>query len=226
MWIALDVPDAPAAEALMARFSSHRHFKIGMELFYRVGPDKVAQWAQDGKHIIFLDLKLHDIPHTVGQAVRQISRLGVRMLTIHLAGGAVMCEEAASNAQEMDLVGVTLLTSLEERDLRQLGISHTVPRFVENMAEIARATELSGVVTSGAELAQLKVAWPEARFVVPGIREKSGEVHDQARIITPENALRAGATDLVVGRMLTAADNPEQAYDRLQEILARHQPRH
>jgi orotidine-5'-phosphate decarboxylase len=133
-----------------------------------------------------------------------------------------MCQEAVAEAHGMDLVGVTLLTSLGDKDLPELGLANTVSGHVEKMARLAYRSGLAGVITSGAELPRLKEIWPEARLVVPGIRTKSSHLHDQARVITPRAALDAGATDLVIGRMLTEADNPEQTYADLQEIFMRY----
>ncbi len=221
MWIALDVQTQQDAEKLMARFSRHRHYKVGMELFYRMGPEAVAKWIENGQ-VIFLDLKLHDIPQTVGRAVSQLAKIGVSTVTVHVQGGPAMCEEAARQGRGMDVVGVSVLTSLGQGDLEMLGITRPLPEHVAELTRLARLSGLAGVVTSGEELAPVRALWPGGRFVVPGIRSAQDSPGDQKRVISPEGALWGGATDLVIGRTLTQSPDPEQKYDELEQILAQY----
>ncbi|AUW95552.1 orotidine 5'-phosphate decarboxylase [Sulfobacillus thermotolerans] len=219
MWIALDVSTQEEAERLMARFPRHRHYKVGMELFYQMGPQAVANWILHQQRIIFLDLKLHDIPRTVGHAVGQLARIGVSLVTIHLHGGLAMCQEAVAQKGDMDVVGVSVLTSLDQEDLRLLGIERPIPQHVGELTRLALRSGLDGVVTSGEELPLVREIWSDGRFVVPGIRSRTDSLDDQRRVITPEGALQQGATDLVIGRTLTHAENPEQKYEELEMIM-------
>ncbi|SMC07615.1 orotidine-5'-phosphate decarboxylase [Sulfobacillus thermosulfidooxidans DSM 9293] len=218
-WIALDVADQNLAEQWMARFPHHKHYKVGMELFYRTGPDVIKKWIEEDGLSIFLDLKLHDIPRTVAAAVSQLDALGVSLTTIHLMGGRAMCEAAVQARTHLSLVGVSVLTSLGNDDLTMIGISSNVSDQVKRLAAMGRDTGLDGIVLSGQELTVLSPWWPEARFVVPGIRRASDASNDQKRIITPEQAVKHGATDLVIGRTLLKAEDPMAAYQELTKLV-------
>ncbi|MCL4352379.1 MAG: orotidine-5'-phosphate decarboxylase [Firmicutes bacterium] len=224
LWIALDVGDQEGAELWMKTFPLHRHYKVGMELFYRIGPQVLRQWIEEKELHIFLDLKLHDIPRTVGRAIAQLDKLGVHLVTIHLAGGAKMCEAAKEASHVMDIVGVSVLTSLGSEDLAEMGIKGSVSDHIKRLVRIARQAELQGVVISGQELPEFTDLWPDARFVVPGIRRSQEALYDQKRVITADQALLWGATDLVIGRTLLAAEKPEAVYQELAALLPRKGP--
>ncbi|WP_053958577.1 orotidine-5'-phosphate decarboxylase [Sulfobacillus thermosulfidooxidans] len=218
-WIALDVPDQKVAEQWMARFPNHKDYKVGMELFYRTGPDVIKKWIGEDGLSIFLDLKLHDIPRTVAAAISQLDELGVSLTTIHLMGGRAMCEAAVQARTQLSIVGVSVLTSLGNDDLTMIGISSNVADQVTRLAAIGRDTGLDGIVLSGQELIVLSPLWPGARFVVPGIRKAPDPSNDQKRVITPEKAVNYGATDLVIGRTLLQAKDPQATYQELTKLL-------
>jgi orotidine-5'-phosphate decarboxylase len=219
LWIALDVPDAVTAEQWMRTFPEHRHYKVGMELFYQIGPQLLRQWIEEKELAIFLDLKLHDIPRTVAHSITGLERLGVRLTTIHLSGGTKMCEAAQAASRTMDIVGVSVLTSLDDGDLTAVGINGSVVDQLQRLAAIGRQAGLSGVVVSGRELPVITAVWPQARLVVPGIRRREDSPHDQKRVVTANQALSWGATDLVVGRTLLHAENPREIYEEFAALL-------
>lgn len=213
LWIALDVPTEAEAERLIAQFQPHRQFKVGLELFTGVGPHGVRRWVDRGLQI-FLDLKLHDIPTTVGRALTQIKQLGAALTTVHASGGSAMLEEA-HNMGETAVVAVTLLTSMGDDDLTRLGWGSSAPMLVSRLTSLAQSNGLSGIVTSAAEVEHVKQLWPDARIVVPGLRWGDRDADDHAHVLDPYHAWRLGATDLVIGRSLTEASDPGQAYHTL-----------
>ena len=189
-------------------------YKVGLELYTRAGPDIVRELRARGKRV-FLDLKLHDIPNTVAGAVRAAADLEVDLLTIHTAGGAEMMRAAAGAAENrLALLGVTLLTSLSPSDVEGTwgrAIS-SVHEEVVRLATLARDSGLPGIVASPQEAeAVRRRLGPDLIIVTPGIRLPGGDAHDQARVATPGEAARAGATYLVLGRAVTAARDPVAA---------------
>ena len=219
LWVALDVPELPAAERLLKTIAPHRDIKVGMELFYRLGPDFVRDLVDRGYHI-FLDLKCHDIPRTVARAVEAVSDLGAELLTVHAAGGFDMLEAArGSSGGQLSLVAVTVLTSLDAAALQQVGIETPVDGLAEASARTAMRAGLAGVVASAGEARAIKAIWPGARIVVPGIRLPDTQAGDQKRVFTPDQAKAAGATDLVVGRPISEADSPKRALEQFLERL-------
>jgi orotidine-5'-phosphate decarboxylase len=212
VFVAIDTPDPDRAKALAARVKTHvGGLKLGLEYFSANGPDGVRDMAEFGLPI-FLDLKLHDIPNTVAKAVQALNPLEIAILTIHAAGGRAMMEDAKAAASSgTKVIGVTVLTSLDEEDLEATGISGAPSAQVARLAALAREAGLDGVVCSGAEVAALKKAWPDGYFVVPGVRPAGGAAGDQKRIVTPRKAMDAGASILVVGRPITSADDPDAA---------------
>ena len=206
VWVALDVSDLQQAEMWMNRLRPHRRFKVGLQLFMAVGPDRVRRWVDNGQQI-FLDLKLHDIPNTVGAAMTKIRGLGVKMATVHASGGQAMVRAAvdASHGQVI-VVAVTVLTSLNPAALTDLAVP-PASEWAAILAAQAMEAGAGGLVTSAHEVRTLRQLWPDARLVVPGIRPSGVAPEDQARVATPRDAVFQGATDLVVGRpVLTAAD--------------------
>lgn len=218
IWVALDVPDQHEAERLMEHLSFYSHFKVGMELFYRIGPRAVEQWVATG-HNIFLDLKLFDIPNTVRRALQQIADLGVHLTTIHAAGGKEMLQAASERRSGLAVVAVTALTSMDGVVLQTIGVSEPVPAWVHRLARLSQENGLDGVVLSGEEVQAINATWPSARLVVPGIRLRGMAHHDQKRVVTPEQAFERGATDLVIGRAIRQAPDPAQALHVLIDAL-------
>lgn len=194
--------------------------KVGMELFTKEGPPVVEKLKKEGKKV-FLDLKYHDIPNTVRGAVVSAGNLGVDMLTIHASGGAEMMCAAAEPARErgISVVAVTVLTSLNDGDLMAMGHKEPVSSLAEKLTQLALSSGVDGIVCSPREVRHLK-ALSRERFiaVTPGIRLPDEDAADQKRVTTPEEAFRAGADYIVVGRSLTGAPDPAK---RLEKIAAR-----
>jgi orotidine-5'-phosphate decarboxylase len=212
IFVAIDTPDLERAASLArAVKSSAGGVKLGLEFYCANGPAGVQEIASIGLPI-FLDLKLHDIPNTVAKAAQALRPLEPAVLTVHAAGGRAMLEEAKAAAPEKTkVVGVTVLTSLDGGDLKSIGVSAQPAEQVERLAELARLSGLDGIVCSGAEVKAAKAAWPNGFFVVPGVRPMGSGVADQKRVVTPREALDSGASILVIGRPITAAEDPEEA---------------
>jgi orotidine-5'-phosphate decarboxylase len=220
IWVPLDVASRDAAEGLVDRLRPHRHFKVGLEMFTAVGPDAVRAWVDAGLEI-FLDLKLHDIPHTVAGAARQARSLGVRLLTVHAAGGREMLSAALEATGGTPVVAaVTVLTSLGDDALDRMG-APPAALWVERLAAEAVAAGCSAVVASGAEAAALALRWRGLRLVVPGVRPSGSVRDDQTRVATPYDVARHGVSDLVVGRPITEASDPVRALDSIQKEAER-----
>lgn len=195
--------------------------KVGNELFTRGGPALVRNLQQQGFDV-FLDLKFHDIPNTVAAAVRAAADLGVWMVNIHVAGGSRMMRAAREALAGFErpplLIGVTVLTSMSEEDLRELGISESPADRVEQFAALARSCGLDGVVCSAQECASLKKSCGDSfKLVTPGIRLAGDEAGDQRRVVTPTDAIAGGSDFLVIGRSVTRASEPVST---LRAILA------
>jgi orotidine-5'-phosphate decarboxylase len=194
--------------------------KVGLEAFARWGPEAVVE-AADHAHAVFLDLKLHDIPNTVAAAVQAVRGLGARLLTVHTGGGPAMLAAAVDAAAgEIEILGVTLLTHLDEPALAALDLPGPLPARVVRWAALAAEAGCGGVVCSPREAAALRAGHPRPfRLVTPGIRPATASRDDQRRTATPAEALAAGADLLVIGRPLTAAPDPEKALESLAEEL-------
>ena len=229
--VALDVPDAAAARALAARLDASKcSLKVGKELFTAAGPDLVRELARRGFRV-FLDLKFHDIPNTAAQACAAATRLGVWMLNVHASGGAAMMAAARDavgrTAAEAGLprpllIAVTVLTSLSAGDLAAIGVNASPEEQVLRLARLAQAQGLDGVVCSAREAAALKRALgPAFTLVTPGIRPEGSAANDQARVMTPPQAIAAGADYLVIGRPVAAAPDPQAALDAILASIAR-----
>ena len=223
--VALDVPNAQAATELVDRLGeSCQWFKVGMELFTACGPLIVEQLTARG-HSVFLDLKFHDIPNTVAGAVRSAAALGVRMVNVHAQGGPAMLEAARvaleGLANPPQLLAVTVLTSMDQKQLRAAGIGRTPAKQVEVLANMALTAGIRGFVCSAEEVAALRaLTGPEGVLVTPGIRPAGADVGDQSRIATPAEALRQGASYIVVGRPITQAADPAAAAEAILEEMA------
>lgn len=222
--IALDFPAAAPALALAERLQPELcRLKVGKELFTATGPALLEQLMRRGFEI-FLDLKFHDIPNTTAQACKAAAGLGVWMVNVHALGGRKMLEAAreaiAQSAQRPRLIAVTMLTSMAQEDLADLGIAATPAEMVLRLATLARDSGLDGVVCSAQEAALLRGrCGSEFCLVTPGIRPAQASLDDQSRVMTPRAALEAGASYLVIGRPITRAADPLQALlDINQEI--------
>ncbi len=226
--IACDFPDRESTLAFLDRFQGSRKpfVKIGMELFYGAGPDIVREIKARG-HRIFLDLKLHDIPNTVRKAMKVLSALDVDMVNVHAAGTVAMMKAALEGLTRADgtrplLIAVTQLTSTSEETMQKelligAGINDTIVRYAQN----AREAGLDGVVCSPLEAAMVKDACGEAFLTVtPGIRFADAAADDQVRITTPARAREIGSDYIVVGRPITAAEDPVAAYERCMKEFA------
>ena len=226
--IACDFPDRESTLAFLDRFQGSRKpfVKIGMELFYGAGPDIVREIKARG-HRIFLDLKLHDIPNTVRKAMKVLSALDVDMVNVHAAGTVAMMKAALEGLTRADgtrplLIAVTQLTSTSEETMQKelligAGINDTIVRYAQN----AREAGLDGVVCAPLEAAMVKEACGEAFLAVtPGIRFADAAADDQVRITTPARAREIGSDYIVVGRPITAAEDPVAAYERCMKEFA------
>jgi orotidine-5'-phosphate decarboxylase len=223
--VALDVPDRTAALKVVDQLSGHvGYFKIGLELFAYEGPRLVEEIRDRGEKI-FLDLKLHDIPNTVKGAVRSACRLGVHMLTVHASGGEPMLSVASQEAQSFDspplLLAVTALTSLSEEELQKMGITAPIEHWVEKLADVAYISGIRGIVASSRELPMLRRKFQDTmQFVIPGIRPAGAALQDQSRTATPAEAIRAGASFIVVGRPILQAADPAKAADAIVQEMS------
>ncbi len=222
LFVALDLADAPSAVALLDLLPDRAPVKVGSVLMTRAGSGFVRSLVANG-HPVFLDLKWHDIPHTVRGAVEAAVDLGVSMVTVHALGGAAMIEAATKAAGgRLDVVAVTVLTSHDAARFGDL-IGRPTPELgseVGRLARLAIDAGAAGVVCSADELSVVVPLVGAGRVVVPGIRRAADALGDQARVATPEVALAAGATDLVVGRPITAAEDPAAAYLAFRQVFA------
>lgn len=222
--VALDYPDAESAVALADRLSpSLCRLKIGKELFTRSGVSVVELLQQRGFEV-FLDLKFHDIPNTVAGAVRSAAELGVWMVNVHASGGRRMMEAAARALQDFSrpplLIAVTVLTSMSDEDLKELGYRESAAERVARLAALTRDCGLDGVVCSALEAPQLRLEHREEFcLVTPGIRLAGDDAGDQRRVVTPADAIRNGADYLVIGRSITAAPDPLAALQQVHDEL-------
>lgn len=212
IYVAIDTPDLARAQSMAQRVRHHvGGLKLGLEFFCAHGATGVREMAHLGLPI-FLDLKLHDIPNTVAKAVQSLSPLAPAILTVHASGGRAMLEDAKAAAPTgTKVVAVTMLTSLDGRDLADTGVIGSAEDHVRRLADLAAEAGVDGIVCSGAEVAAVHKAWPKGFFVVPGVRPANGPVGDQKRVVTPRAALDAGASILVIGRPITQADDPDTA---------------
>jgi orotidine-5'-phosphate decarboxylase len=212
--VALDAPDLDTAARWAALVTPHvSTVKIGLELYLRYGPDVVATVRGASGVEVFLDLKLHDIPATVAGAARAVSRLRPEILTVHAAGGTDVIRAAVDAAGPGTCVAaVTVLTSMGDDDLAALGVPGPVSDVVRRMAVLAVEAGARGLVCSPHEVAAVRAeVGPDVVLITPGVRPAGADQHDQARVATPEEALRAGADLLVIGRPITRAPDPGAA---------------
>ena len=230
--VALDKPEAGEVHQLVeALGNTVTWYKVGMELYYNEGNAMVKSLLSQGKQV-FLDLKFHDIPNTVGQAARAATRLGVGMFNVHAGGGGEMMRQAVLSSREEAarlglkppvVLGVTVLTSMNQQAFEgDLGVGGTIEDKVVKWAVLAQEAGLDGVVASAREAALIrKQCGTGFQIVTPGIRPAGSALNDQARVMTPEMALEAGADYLVVGRPITAAVNPADAARSVLEAMTK-----
>jgi orotidine-5'-phosphate decarboxylase len=227
--VALDVPSAEQALKLAEQVApAVGAFKIGKELFVAAGPDIVRRVRATGASV-FLDLKFHDIPNTVAKAVASAVRLDVQMVTIHTSGGSEMMRAAEKSARDtaksLDrqpplVLGVTVLTSMDGNALNEIGCENNVGHQVERLASLAVKAGLRGLVCSPLEIVALRNLLPaDVQLVTPGIRTGAEKADDQKRTLTPREAIQAGASWLVIGRPIYAAENPRAAAEKILESL-------
>jgi len=218
--VALDLSTGEAARRIVAAVGdSALAYKVGMQLYTAEGPAVVRELVGSGRRV-FLDLKYHDIPNTVGAAVREAAQLGVSMLTVHAAGGGKMLRGAAEAAEKVNpkllVLAVTVLTSLNDEDLGMLGVRGTVSDHVLRLAALALANGCKGIVASARECEALREEFGhEFVIVTPGVRPNWASAGDQKRFTTPAEALKLGADYLVIGRPITADPDPKTAFSRI-----------
>jgi orotidine-5'-phosphate decarboxylase len=210
--VALDVSSAAAARRIVAAVGdSAQNYKVGKQLFTAEGP-RVVRELVDGGLKVFLDLKYHDIPSTVGAAVREAAKLGVSMLTVHASGGGRMLRaavESAASHPRLVVLAVTVLTSLDDSDLEKTGVRGRVSDQVVRLSALALGSGCQGIVSSAHEASQLRKEFGTSfAIVTPGVRPAGGAAGDQVRVVTPGEAIAAGATHIVVGRPITEAIDP------------------
>ncbi len=222
--VPLDFPDAESALALAARLDPRRcRVKVGKELFVAAGPAVVGRLQERGFEV-FLDLKFHDIPNTVAGACKAAARMGIWMMNVHASGGGAMLRAAReaieSVARPPLLIAVTVLTSLSDEDLHEVGYRGPALEIVERLARLARACGLDGVVCSAREGPALRRATGDGFLLVtPGIRLEGAPADDQSRVVTPLEAARLGADYLVIGRPITQAADPVATLNSINESL-------
>ena len=221
IFVAIDTADLGQALALADAVSGYAAgVKLGLEFFSAHGPDGVRRVTALGLPV-FLDVKLHDIPNTVAKAVKALAPLEPAILTVHASGGRAMLQAAKAAAPAgTKVVGVTVLTSLDDSDLAAAGVHGSPADQVARLAALARESGIDGIVCSGAEVAQARASWPDGFFVVPGVRPTGADAGDQKRIVTPRQALADGASALVIGRPITGASDPRRAIMDIAESLA------
>ncbi|MGA7676594.1 MAG: orotidine-5'-phosphate decarboxylase [Rhizomicrobium sp.] len=229
VFVALDTPDLSRAMAVAHAVKPHvGGLKVGLEFISALGPDAVRRIVEVGLPV-FADTKFHDIPNTVAGAARAIALLGVGMFNVHASGGEAMMRAAAQAIADVHprplLIAVTVLTSLDDAALASVGQRGPSAAQVERLAALAKAGGLDGVVCSAHEIAPVrKVCGPDFLTVVPGIRPAGSDLGDQRRVMTPAEALAAGADILVVGRPITAAADPAKAAQSIAQELAKTRP--
>jgi orotidine-5'-phosphate decarboxylase len=229
--VGLDVDHVAAADALVHRLGDAvRFYKIGKQLFVHAGPDVVRRVQASGAEV-FLDLKFHDIPNTVAAAGVEAARLGVRIFNIHTAGGLTMMKRTVDEVEKVcraerlrrpKIIGVTVLTSLADADLVQVGVERTAAAQVLRLARLAKRAGLDGVVASPREIGAIRRACgPDFLVVTPGVRPAGVDTNDQKRVLTPGAAMAAGADYLVVSRPVLAAADPVAAANDIVTDMAR-----
>ena len=221
VFLALDIPSLDRAKDLLGKVKGHiGGVKLGLEFFCAHGSHGVHDIVHATGLPIFLDLKFHDIPNTVAGAMRAVETLEPAIVTVHASGGRAMLEDAKAAAGERTkVVAVTVLTSLEQRDLADTGINTCAADHVMRLAELAETAGVDGIVCSGHEVGAVRKQWKHGFFVVPGLRPAGSGSGDQKRIVTPRQARDDGASVLVIGRPISRADDPAAAARAIEATL-------
>jgi orotidine-5'-phosphate decarboxylase len=214
--VALDFESAAEAHSLVERLGSEAdHYKVGLQLLTEAGPQLVSALVHSGKHV-FLDLKLHEIPNSVAGAIKAAGKLGVSMVTVHASAGSAVLRAAVVAAKpfpQLKVLALTVITSLSDADLPEIGLAASVEAQVTRLARLAAQSGCHGVVASAQEAQYLSNTLPKGTLIVcPGIQLAQGSTTDQVRIATPQAAARAGATHIILGRAVTAAPEPAEAF--------------
>jgi orotidine-5'-phosphate decarboxylase len=219
--VALDVPDVAQAREMVARLgASVSFYKIGMELAYGGGLALVEEFSKDGKQV-FVDLKLHDIGHTVEKATAQIARLGARFLTVHAFPQTLAAARRGADGSQLQILGVTVMTSYDDSDLAACGYRLGLSELVALRAAQAREAGIAGLILSPEELIAIRpLVGPDMLLVTPGIRPAGAALGDQKRVATPAQAFARGADHIVVGRPILAAKDPRAAAEAIQREIA------
>lgn len=218
--VALDLPDVRAAEGMVEKLGDAVSFyKVGFELALAGGLPFAQALARSGKKV-FLDLKLHDIANTVARATERAAELGATFLTVHAFPPTMRAAVEGRGKSALKILAVTVLTSWDDNDLEEAGYSHSVRDLVRMRAEQAREIGIDGLVASAAEAADLRKKIGAMLLVTPGIRPAGGAAGDQKRIVTPTEAIKAGADHLVVGRPVLSADDPKAAAEAIVAEIA------
>jgi orotidine-5'-phosphate decarboxylase len=219
--VALDVASKKHALELVEQLRDEiSFFKVGLQLYTAAGPDLVREIAGSGARV-FLDLKLHDIPHTVARAVESAAQLGVEMLTLHLSGGEAMVRAAIVARQNLSLLGVTALTSATQETLTEIGVIEKMDNYVSRLGKLGVAAGIDGLVASPREVKRLRAEFgAKIKIVTPGVRPSWSDAADQKRVMTPRETIEAGADYLVIGRPITAHKNPREAVHRILDELS------
>jgi orotidine-5'-phosphate decarboxylase len=220
IYLALDLPQLREAKDMAAKVKAHiGGIKLGLEFFCAHGAHGVHMLSGLGLPV-FLDLKLYDIPNTVARAMQAMHVLEPAIVTVHASGGRAMMEDAkAAAGGNTKVVGVTTLTSMDDRDLQRTGIEGTTHEQVMRLADLAREAGLDGVVCSGKEVKAVHERWKDGYLVVPGLRPAGADAGDQKRIVTPRKARDDGASVLVIGRPITHAEDPLAAARAIEATL-------
>ncbi|BDI61395.1 orotidine-5'-phosphate decarboxylase [Qipengyuania nanhaisediminis] len=220
VYLALDIPQIDPAKALIEKVKAHiGGIKLGLEFYCAHGAHGVHEIAHMGLPI-FLDLKFHDIPNTVAGAMQAVHVYEPAIVTVHASGGRAMMEDAkAAAAEGCKVVAVTMLTSLDESDLRSGGIAGSPHDHVMRLAELAHTAGLDGIVCSGQEVGAVRKQWKDGFFVVPGLRPAGSGTGDQKRTVTPRQARDDGASVLVIGRPISRAEDPQAAARAIEATL-------
>ena len=220
IYLALDMPQLREAKEMASKVKAHiGGVKLGLEFFCAHGAHGVHMVSSLGLPV-FLDLKLYDIPNTVARAMQAIHVLEPAIVTVHASGGRAMMEDAkAAAGGNTKVVGVTMLTSMDDRDLARTGVQGSAHEQVLRLADLAREAGLDGIVCSGKEVKAVHERWKEGYLVVPGLRPAGGEAGDQKRVVTPRKARDDGASVLVIGRPITRAEDPLAAARAIEATL-------
>lgn len=218
--IALDVETAEQARALVTKLGRNVDFyKVGMELYASAGISYVSELIAEGKQV-FLDLKFYDIPETVKRAVAQVAKLGVRFLTVHASYQVMEAAAQGRGSSNLQLLAVTVLTSVDQQDLQRDGVSYPLSELVELRVKNAREAGINGIVCSPLEVKRVReIAGSDAVLVTPGVRSAEAATGDQKRVMTPREARDNGANYLVIGRQVTRASDPQAEVARILEEL-------